>query len=223
MLNQKSVFLKSEGDRWHDRNMADANLDRLKRDPVMQCLRELNVKDCSVLEVGCGNGWRLEQIRSNFNSSVYGVEPSGKAVDEGKSKGIEIIQTTADNLVYNDSFDIIILGYCMYLCDRRDLFKIGYEVDRCLSDGGMVIIYDFYSQLPYFNEYSHVEGVKSFKFDYKKMFAWNPEYHIVYERIYNHSELDNQAAISPDDCVSVSALKKSESLAYIANPYKGKE
>lgn len=223
MLNQKSIFLNSEGDRWHERNMVDANLDRLKRDPVMHCLRELRVSDCSVLEVGCGNGWRLNQICTELKCEVFGIEPSEKAVEEGKSKGIEIIQSTADNIVYDNRFDIIILGYCMYLCDRRDLFKIAYEVDRCLADGGMIVIYDFYSQLPYFNDYSHSEGVKSFKFDYKKMFVWNPEYHMVYERIYNHSELDNQKTLRPDDCVSVSALKRSEALAYIANPYKGKE
>ena len=41
-------------------------------------------------------------------------------------------------------FDMIILGFCLYLCDRNKLFKIASEVDRVLKENSYLVIIDFY-------------------------------------------------------------------------------
>ena len=84
---------------------------------------------------------------------------------------------TADDLHFgNDSFDTIIFGFCLYLCYKKDLFKIAYEADRCLQNEGTIIITDFYPPFPYKNRYSHREGLYTYKMNHGRMFVWNPSY-----------------------------------------------
>ncbi len=205
------MFSVSEGDRWFERNLSS----NFESDKVMQILKIAKILPKKTLEIGCSNGKRLDLIRSTFNSKCWGVDPSIKAIESGKKNYPELMLSvgTADSLKFKDnSFDVIIFGFCLYLCDRDDLFKISFEVDRCLKDGGVIVINDFYSTLPYKNKYSHLEGIYSYKMDYSKMFKWNPYYVEEANMVYGHSgfELKN----NPDERVSVVILKKNRHYAY---------
>ena len=106
------------------------------------------------LDVG---GHRLEIIRNAFHSDSYGIDPSSKDIEDGKSiyPNNSFQVGTADNLPFDDdSFDMVIFGFCLYLCDRKDLFKIAYEADRCLKNKGTLVIKDFCPPFPYKNNYS---------------------------------------------------------------------
>ena len=139
-----------------------------------------------------------------------GIEPSKKAVNEAKQKGLNVVEGTADNLPFQDnSFDIVIFGFCLYLCDREDLFRIAYEADRVLKNPGWLIIHDFFSIYPTKNPYHHVPGMFSYKMDYKTMFTWHPAY-ICFKHTVFHHEYPDKFCYSDDQnqWVAVSILRK---------------
>ena len=90
------------------------------------------------------------------------------------------MQGTADRLPYRDGlFDVVVFGFCLYLCDREDLFRIASEADRVLNDQGWLIIHDFYSPVPTRRDYHHKTGIYSYKMDYKTLFEWHPSIHVL--------------------------------------------
>ena len=136
-----------------------------------------------VLEIGCGNGYRLEWLQKHTAWQCSGIEPSAKAVEDACKRGVNACQGTAEELPFSsDTFDIVIFGFCLYLCDRGDLFRIAQEADRVLVNPGWLVIHDFYSTTPYRRNYHHASGVFSYKMDYQTMFLWHPSY-----TCYKHS------------------------------------
>ena len=182
--SQKNVFLQEEGDRWHTRNNISNDKLEFKRnnDPIW-----LEIQKCApqwapskILEIGANNGWRLHLLQEIWPTcTMIGIDPSEAAITNGYD-GINLQQGTADMLDFqNEEFDIVIFGFCLYLCDRSDLFQIAAEADRVLKNNGHLIIYDFFSAEPYKNPYSHIEGLYSYKMDNSKLFTWNPSYQVV--------------------------------------------
>ena len=96
-------------------------------DQVLASIRSLSLQPTSVLEVGCSNGWRLEAFRKTYAIRCWGIDPSADAIKEGKTlfPQISLVRGTADSLPFGaDMFDLVIFGFCLYLCDREDLFKL---------------------------------------------------------------------------------------------------
>lgn len=221
MKTQKDIFLKSEGDEWYQRNQ-DAIKKRLENDIIIKSLESLNINPQNVLEVGCADGYRLNEIHSKFQSNCYGIEPSLKAVESGNKKypKINLVQADASNMKFDkNSFDLIIFGFSLYLCDRDDLFKIGYLADKFLADNGHIVIYDFYSKINFQNKYSHKEGLFSYKMDNSKIFNWHPSYMIIFERLFN-ADGENWNNNNLNDVTKLSFLKKIKSKSFIDNPYE---
>ena len=106
----------------------------------------------------------------------------------------------------SDSFDIVIFGFCLYLCDREDLFRIAQEADRVLKKKSWLIINDFFSQTPTSSNYRHKAGLYSFKMDYRKLFDWHPAYTCFTHQLDHH----NQSGFTDDtkEWVSTSVLRK---------------
>jgi SAM-dependent methyltransferase len=97
----------------------------------------------------------------------------------------KVQQGTADILPFKDHyFDIIIFGFCLYLCDREDLFRIASEADRVLGEPGWLLILYFFSPFPKKNVYHFCKGVQSYKMDYRTLFTWHP--HKVIRWITEH-------------------------------------
>ena len=217
--NQKDIFLKDEGDQWYLRNK-NSILNK-SGDPVTELIiqRQLNPK--KVLEIGCSNGWRLSILQKLLNSDCYGIDPSVNAIKEGKEENplINLAQGTADSIPFFDKkFDLIIFGFCLYLCDRKDLFKIVYEADHFLNEKGYLIIYDFEPSFPYKNHYPHKERLFSYKMNYSNLFLSNPSYFLVAKNILTHQGFDNIE--DPNERISVSLLMKSMTDDYVLSPYK---
>lgn len=162
-----------------------------------------------VLEVGCGDGTRLVWLKNNLNADCYGIEPSALAVAAACAKGINVQQGTADVLPFDDqSFDIVIFGFCLYLCDREDLFRIASAADRVLRSPRWLMLLDFFSPVPRAKTYHHRPGVQSYKMDYRTLFNWHPDYECMTHKLRHHSEggyTDEQ-----DEWVAVSVLRKSQ-------------
>ena len=216
---QKEIFLNNEGNEFFKRNKNNSH--NVDNDKLIEAIRHLKLKPNKVLEIGCLDGWRLSFISNLYKAECYGIDPSIDAITDGQLKYPEIsfLQGTAENIpIPNMSFDTVIIGFCLYLCDREDLFCIAKEVDRLLSDGGHLILYDFSTPTPVANAYKHCENVKSYKMDYAKMFNWNPGYSTIYTVTGEHNKAKGYA--SPDSRVAVNVLKKIKKDAYLKNPYK---
>lgn len=219
---QRSSFLAGEGDAWFRRNdvTAEALEQRVTKDPLLRCLEHSPVRPTRVLEIGCSNGWRLELIRQRHGAECTGVEPSLEAVTKGRElyPELKLHRGTAEQLpIEGRSFDLVIFGYCLYLCDREDLFKVAAEADRVLCEGGTLAIYDFHSQVPYRNPFAHRAGLYSYKMDYARMFTWNPAYRIVYQEVGAHPDSD---PADPDNIIAISILQRKVEGAFQDNPHK---
>ncbi len=222
MKKQKEIFEISEGNRWFQRNKESHHLCETDwiDDDIVNFMRHHDISPKNVLEIGCSNGKRLHILQKIFASKGVGIDPSFEAIEDGKQRfsNLSLSEGTADTLAFeNNSFDTIILGFFLLMCDRDDLFKIAMEVDRCLKDGGTLIIQDFYPPFPYKNNYGHLEGLYSYKMDYAKMFTWNPSYTEIAKIISSHSELNFKEI--PDERVMITALLKNTERAYPNNPF----
>ena len=87
---------------------------------------------------------------------------------------------TAEALPLPDrSVDLLIYGFCLYLCDRDDLFRIAAEAHRVLKPQAWLAILDFWSPHQRINAYHHRSGIESYKDDLPSMFSWHPSYVIT--------------------------------------------
>lgn len=212
MESQKKVFLEGEGDQWFSRNQ---NAYAEESDQVVQLLIDTCITPGRVLEIGCSKGHRLNLLHSRFSSDCYGIDPSSKAIETGRETFPKLqLQTgTADTLAFPDGFfNTIIFGFCLYLCDRKDLFKIAYEADRCLADEGHIVILDFYPPVPFKNSYSHVPGLFSYKMDYSRLFSWNPSYNPIHLTVTSHAGFARRN--DPNEKLGISILNKDTKNAY---------
>lgn len=192
-MGQKEEFMEGEGTAWLTRNLKKIPIEN---DLVLSAFDGLVgglSKESSILEVGCSNGWRLELMREKYGcTELYGLDPSEEAIKEASDKDINAVRGTAAFLPFKRYFDVVIYGFCLYLCDREDLFKIAEEGDRVLIDGGLMAIYDFNPTWPHKNAYHHKDGLWSYKQDYDQMFLWNPSY----TKLTTTYSIDNQTKAS---------------------------
>ena len=203
---QKQAFLGREGDAWFWRNRA--KLAQVTQDPVEATLSTIPLQPRAFLEIGCSNGWRVNRLAQAFRAPGYGIDPSEQAIAEGKSlyPDLTLLKGTAEKLPFPDAtFDIVIYGFCLYLCDRGDLFQIAAEGDRVLADGGHVVIYDFFVSRPYARVYHHDPSLLSYKMDYSTLFLGHPAYTLQKRENFSHSA---GAVESEDDMVAVIVMKK---------------
>ncbi|OUL58581.1 class I SAM-dependent methyltransferase [Pseudoalteromonas ulvae] len=218
MIKQKDIFLGSEGDAWYARNKAHYQNLPEGADALLDFVLQQQLSPKKVLEIGCANGRRLELFHKTFDADCYGVDVSTSAIKEGESQSpaLNLTVGSADKLDYPDeSFDMIIFGFCLYLCDRNDLFQIAAQADRVLKDGGYIIIQDFHPATPYKNEYSHKAGIFSYKMNNSNLFLWNPAYSQFALEISTHG--DKSMRVIEDERVSISLLYKD-----LANAYRQK-
>jgi ubiquinone/menaquinone biosynthesis C-methylase UbiE len=217
---QRELFLREEGDAWFARNK-HASEDRIA-EYYLRALADMPTKPGRILEIGCGEGRKLERLQQEFCHEAYGIEPSSAAVKAGNTRcaALRLQAGTADALPFASGFfDVVIFGFCLYLCDRELLFTIASETDRVLKAPGRLIILDFYPPFPYRNTYAHKEGIFSYKMDHATMFLWNPAYTLI-----SHSALSHAADAfhdDPDERLAVSVLTKlSADCAFLTDPYR---
>ncbi len=216
---QRERFLGGEGDAWLARNRGDpAELERrAQSDPVLRALRQLRGAAKSVLEVGASDGWRLHALRGEgLATHAYGLDPSKRASAEGRDRfDVDGVRGTAERLPFaSRRFDLVILGFFLYLCDRDDLFAIVAEVDRVIAREGRLAILDFHASPAERRRYSHAEGVFSYKMDYSELFLCNPAYQLLYREIGPYPDPVQAAASDGRDQCMVAVLQRDPAGAY---------
>ena len=208
MTVQKERFLESEGDAWYRRNAAALEARDWSTDVVCRRIELLAAgQTLRILEIGCGEGSRLRWLADQRGHVVTGVDPSAAAVAKAVERAVPALQSTADRLPFTPrSFDIVIFGFCLYLCDDEDLFSIAAEADRVLANPGWLLILDFESQAPRYRPYHHLAGVVSRKMDNKAMFLWHPGYTLASHEKFHHGT--QQWTDDPEEWVSLACLRK---------------
>lgn len=172
-MRQAAVFAFGEGAAWLKRNEKKLTGND---DPVIQAIDTYKIKPKRILEVGCANGWRLDLLQAKFKSALCGgIDPG---IDSPISRGRTVIEYgTAEKLGFlAGSFDLLIYGWCLYLCDPEDYFEIVKEGDRVLKDGGYLIVHDFADEHPYKVPYKHKKGLFSHHYDFSRLWLSHPAY-----------------------------------------------
>jgi len=212
-MDQKDIFKSSEGDAWFARNRDALRKIDFESDPLVKEFKNLfNSKltaghqKLNILEVGCGDGSRSAFMSETFNCNIYGIDPSPEAVESANSQGLIASVGTAEKLPYQDKkFDVLIFGFCLYLCDRKDLESIVSEASRVLKDNSWLLIMDFFSNEKYENTYSHHKNIKSFKMDYRKIFEIDHSYVCYSHKIIDHETHDFTDV--KDNWISISLMR----------------
>lgn len=208
--NAREIFLQSEGDAWFLRNQGTKHRN-YSDDRIVRSIATLpNLpRGAAILEIGCGGGERLHHLQREHGFKCSGIEPGASAVAHAKSLSIDAIQGTAEELPFSDrNFDIVIFGFCLYLCDRQDLFRIAAEADRVLKAPGWLVIFDFYSEHPWDRPYHHKPAVRSHKMDYRTLFSWHPAY-TCFSQDVRHHELGSYTD-DANEWVALSVIRKKE-------------
>lgn len=178
-MPQKEIFLKSEGDKYFLRNKARYANSDFSKDNVINLIKSIITKKkrkFKILDIGCGDGGKLDYLTKNFsNVEAFGIDPSGKAIKNNKNKKVKLKVSTADDIPFNFEFDIVVLGFCLYLCDDEDLFKIASEVFRVSKKSSYIIIEDFIREKVSYKNYKHRKNIKTRKMNYTKIFNWHPK------------------------------------------------
>jgi ubiquinone/menaquinone biosynthesis C-methylase UbiE len=227
MSQQKSLFLQGEADAWFARNKEALSARDPQKDAVLKVISALHLAPKNALEVGCADGWRLRGLEALTGARCSGVEPSAQAVSAGLALAPHhTLKTgTADSLDFPDAaFDLVVYGFCLTYCDPKDLFKVAQEGDRVLADGGMLVIYDFCTDIPYRNVYAHRPGAYCYKMRYADLFSWSPVYSVVHHELVSHQHVvQGKASSVPDSMderIGITVLRKSVVDAFIDNPFK---
>jgi len=211
---QATAFLQGEGDRWYQRNRSKPR----EPDRVLDAIEACGLKPKDVCEIGCGDGWRLRNIHRYSGARCVGFDPSLIAINIDTNNSTEFdgryriarFRGTADHLkgLKPNSMDLVIYGFCLYLVDREDLFKVVAECDRVLRAGGHVVIQDFIgnpTNPSYSRIYEHAPELRSYKMDYGGLWLGHPAYQTVYKKIFG-TRTDTPE--NYDDRVVVQILKK---------------
>lgn len=213
-MTQKDAFLEGEGDAWFERNRRqDVRDDFPQTDRLLAELLRLSPPEAAgpvdLLEIGCGEGVRLGWLAEHLRWRCSGIDPSLRAVEAARLRGVDARNGTADVLPFEDAaFDIVVFGFCLYVCDRRDLFRIACEADRVLRAPGWLVILDFHSPSPMRRPYHHRAGLFSHKMDYRSMFIWHPDYTSYSHTVRDH--LSGAYTDDPQEWTAVSVLRKAE-------------
>lgn len=174
-VRQAAVFSSGEGNQWFERNKNEP-----RNHIVNAVLTSLPGQPKTIVEIGCGYGRYLNEMHRRYHSKCIGFDPSTEAIDYGRRKFHELdLRVGTAGSFYGLHMDVLVFGFCLYLVDRFDLFRVVDDADWCLNEGGHLVIHDFDQEVPEKVPYKHADGVYSYKMDYSKLWLANPAYELI--------------------------------------------
>jgi len=216
---QKDAFVNYEADNYFLRNKDVEYV--AQNDVVLKVLQEYGTHPKNVLEVGCSTGYRLHAISTLCGGAkATGIEPSAEAIKQGHADYPEInfIKGTADDMstLKSGSFDLVVIGFVLYVVDREILFKAVSETDRLLADGGVLMIIDFFSEKPTRRHYQHIQDMQAYAYkqNYEDIFIASKLYHMLDKRSMSHSNKGYDLSDDYHDKYCLVTLRKDLSAGY---------
>ncbi|KKU51529.1 MAG: hypothetical protein A3A28_00325 [Candidatus Sungbacteria bacterium RIFCSPLOWO2_01_FULL_47_32] len=108
----------------------------------LRVLENLGVRKERLLEIGCGNGFFLEEAQAKGYKEVYGVEPSSDAVGKAKPAIRPFIRQEMfrDGVFPENFFDVICLFQTLdHLFDPNAVIRAGWKM---LKPGGFFLVFN---------------------------------------------------------------------------------
>ena len=209
MKNKKS-FADGEANEWFKRNIAiiEDNRDDAHISLLIDWLEPFKNEIFNILEIGCGSGHFLDHISKSLSAKGHGIDPSDEAIDYIKDNfpNLEVFVGFGDDVPISETFDLVHLGFFLYLVDREYYLRCISEADRLVKFGGFLSIIDFETPFPYSNQYSHKTGVFSHKQNNSDVFTATGLYSIVNKFHFSHNKFSFDKNI--DERLSVTLLYK---------------
>ena len=99
----------------------------------------------SILEIGCGNGYAISQIKKNINSKFLGVDSNKNMIKLALKRKLKNVEFLVDDIlktkIKNESFDIIFTERCLInIMDWKSQLKSLQQIRRILKKGGHFIM-----------------------------------------------------------------------------------
>ena len=210
MESNKKKFKDGEANQWFKRNRKtrESSGGEVVITLLTEWLNPFKAELSDVLEIGCGSGHRLKQISQTLKADGYGVEPSSEAVNYIKNSfpSLKVKVGFGDDVPYKNKFDLVHLGFFLYLVDRELYLRCISEADRLVKFGGFLSIIDFDTPFPYSNEYTHKKNVFSHKQNNSDVFVASGLYSVVNKFQFSHSNFSFDKDIN--ERVSLTLLYK---------------
>jgi ubiquinone/menaquinone biosynthesis C-methylase UbiE len=215
---QEIIFAKGEADKWFQRNKEAILKRATENNKAIEILKAYQVLPKKILDIGCSNGYFLNQLKEVFKSEVYGIDISKDAIEDGRVRfpEVELHCGSASNLSAfgDEQFDLVIVSGLFCVIDRSLLFRVVEEVDRVLKDKGVLIMSDFEPAFPSKVGYHHLPDnqVFTYKQDYTKIFLASNLYTLVAKYSLNFETRDLSVSDKYNDRYVYTLLKKDYSL-----------
>lgn len=124
----------------YDKNLLNFGV-KHRINKICNFLEKYKIKNCKILDLGCGNGNISIIYKTKTASDLYGVDISEKAVMEAKKKKIKAIKKDLNNEKIpfkNEFFDVVIAGEIIeHVFDTDFLLE---EIHRVLKNDGILIL-----------------------------------------------------------------------------------
>lgn len=124
-----------------------------------------------ILDVGCGNGARLQSLAERFAAAGVGVEPSAEAVDlltakHAGSPNLSFTRASAHCLPFEtDSFDLVHAWSVLHWVGRNEYLQALGELLRVTRN--YLVIMDFVAGVDYRVPYCHDPRFFTYKMDFE--------------------------------------------------------
>ncbi len=208
MKNITKVINK-EADKWFLRNANSYNEDTLD-ERTINLIKNNNIKADKILEIGCANGFKLNQYSKLLKTKInYGIDLSKKAILDGKKKYknlklFNISSLEIDKIKLN--FDLIICGFFLYHLDRELIFNQFDLIYKKLNKDGLLLINDFDPLFKHSNKDFNKKDLMSYKMSYDIFLLESGLFELIYKFKYKTAINDKRKFKS--DKVSLTLFRK---------------
>ena len=217
MTDQDRFYSKYESDFFFDRWLKKKQkINKIRpqcKETVKFLSSNINLKNNSVLEIGCFIGDKLNYLNKKYNCKIFGLEPSLKACKYAKKnyqiyiENNTLINSSLNNFSSNKGkFDLIILDDVMNWFDRDHMMHSLALIDHLVSNTGYIFIKDYFPNFTYSNKNHHWpnEDIRSYKYQhgYSSLFTKFGTYSLIHSQITSKNELLLKGNLKNDHSIS---------------------
>jgi trans-aconitate methyltransferase len=206
---QALVWQKKEADNWFKRNKNSLGS---KEDLIMFIIELYKIKPKKVIEIGCSNGYRLSKIHEKYGSRVVGIEPSQKALKDGKKKWpfIKFINGMCESFSLKEKVDLVIINFVFHWISRQNLLECFSRIDKIVENNGYIIIGDFGTENSFKRKYHHLKDkeIFTYKQEYQNLLKTSRLYREIAMLKFNHDTGEITSHIDDNDMGTLSLLQK---------------
>lgn len=96
-------------------------------------------KNFKIMDIGCGTGMMLEEIKNKFSITAIGIDNSEEAVRFSKKRGLNIILSSAEKIEQNSESIDLIMALDLIEHIENDIASLK-EFNRVLKKNGYVLL-----------------------------------------------------------------------------------